>query len=142
MAKPRPPQAGRAASPAVPPVIQPTANADRGEHELTLAGVTYRLRPSHAAVKAIEKRTEKSTLALVRLGNTGDISLDHLGIIAAELIRAGAEDELTRNVSAEKIGELIFEEGLPAVNSRLTLCLLDAATGGRTAEGNAIAATA
>lgn len=125
-----------------PPAVQPPANPDRGEHELTLADVTYRLRPSHTALKAIEKKTEKSILALTRLGNVGEVSLVHLGIIAAELIRAGAEDEMTRRVDADRISELIMEEGILSANTRLTLCLLDAATGGRDAEGNVKAATA
>ncbi|WP_230630699.1 gene transfer agent family protein [Sphingomonas sp. Leaf37] len=123
---------------------QPTANAERGEHELTLAGTLYRLRPSHSALKAIEKKTERATLSLVRLGNTGDLTLGQMGIIAAELIRAGADrdDRFTRNISAERIEELIFEEGLPHATSRLTLCLLDAATGGRDASGDVKAAEA
>lgn len=125
-----------------PPASQPTPVAARGEHALTLAGVTYRLRPSHEALVAIEERTERSVLALVRLGNAADLRLTQLGVIAAELIRAGAEDEATRHVDAERIGELIQETGIPGVTSRLTLCLLDAATGGRTASGEAKAAAA
>lgn len=130
----------RAGKPRIPSPA--TANAERGEHELQLAGVTYRLRPSHTAMVALEKRTEKSTLALIRLGNAGELSLAHLGVIAAELIRAGAQDDIGRHVDAERIGELIYEEGLPQVTSRLTLCLLDAATGGRTASGEAKGAAA
>jgi hypothetical protein len=122
----------------------PFANAERGEHDLTLGKKSYRLRPSHQAMLAIEQKTEKSTLALVRLGNTGDLTLTQLGIIAAELIRAGADpkDSAARNVDDERVAELIYEHGLPAVTSRLTLCLLDAATGGRTSEGEAKAAPA
>lgn len=125
-----------------PVADQPAAIPERGEHELTLAGVTYRLRPSHEALRAIEKATERSTLALVRLGNAADLSIEQLGTIAAALIRAGATEELTKRVSAERIGEMIFEEGLPHATSRLTLCLLDAATGGRDASGEAKAAAA
>ncbi|RSV15196.1 hypothetical protein CA235_09680 [Sphingomonas sp. ABOLF] len=123
-----------------PPAEQPVAIEDRGEHELTLAGVTYRLRPSHPALVAIEKKTGRSNLALVRLGNTQDLSNEQLGIIAAELVRAGATDAMTRAVSAERFGELIYEEGAVRACARLTLCLLDAATGGRTASGEAKAA--
>lgn len=119
---------------------QPVANAERGEHSLPLAGVTYLLRPSHAALVAIEEKTRQSTLALVRMGNAGDLTVTQLGTIAAELIRAGATDAMTRAVHADRIGQLIFEEGLPAAVSRLTLCLLDAATGGRTVSGEAKAA--
>ncbi len=128
----------------VPAEEQPTANAERGEHELMLAGTTYRLRPSHGALKAIEKKAERAALSLIRLGNAGDLTLTQLGIIAAEFIRVGADpaDKFTRNISADRIEELIFEEGLPHATSRLTLCLLDAATGGRTASGEVKAAEA
>lgn len=132
------PTSGKAALPAE----QPTAIPERGEGELELDGVRYRLRPSHAAIRAIERRTDRSLLALVRMGNVGDLPLASLGIIAAELIRAGAEDEMTRSVSADHLEELILEEGIPGANARLTLVLLDAATGGRTASGEVKAAAA
>jgi hypothetical protein len=130
--------------PAEPAEKQAFANPERGEHLLSLQGREYRLRPSHSAIVAIEEKTGKSVLGLVRLGNTGDLPLKQIAIVAAELIRAGADegDSFTRSVNADRIGELIFEHGLPTVTSRLTLCLLDAATGGRTAEGEAKAAPA
>jgi hypothetical protein len=120
------------------------ANPERGEHSLVLGARTYRLRPSHTALRAIEHETERSTLALVRLGNTGELTIEQLGIVGAELIRAGADpkDDLTRAVAAERIGELIVEQGLPGVTAALTLCLLDAATGGCTASGEAKAVPA
>ncbi len=120
------------------------ANPDRGEHELVLAGVTYLLRPAHAALRAIERKTERSTLELIQRGNAGALSLDELGTIAAELIRAGAapDDIATQHVDAERIGELVYEEGLHKALGRLTLCLLDAASGGRTASGEAKAVPA
>ena len=120
------------------------ANSQRGEHELVLGGKSYVLRPSHAAMVAIEEETGKATLGLVRLGRAGELSLAQLGTIAAELIRAGADegDSMTRSVSAEKIGEMIFESGLPVAQTTLTMCLLDAATGGRTVTGEAKAAPA
>lgn len=127
------------------------ANPERGEHDLALPGKTYRLRPSHSALKAIERETGTSILALVRLGNVGELTLEQLGIVGAELIRAGADenDSMTAAVDAERIEELIFENegpngvgGLPYAQSILTLCLLDAATGGRTVSGEAKAAPA
>jgi hypothetical protein len=115
------------------------ANAKRGEHELKLGRKTYRLRPSHEAIEAIEEATGHSLLALIRLGNTMELKMGQLGAIGAELIRAGAaeKDELTRSVDAEKIGEMIFEEGVIGATARLTLCLADAASGGRKASGEA-----
>ena len=120
------------------------ANKARGEHQLTLAGITYLLRPSHAALEAIEDAVGTSILALIRRGNAGELTLRQLGAIAAELIVAGAaeDDAMTRGVDAVRIGELILEEGLAPAIGRLTLCLLDAATGGRTASGEAKAAPA
>jgi hypothetical protein len=113
--------------------------AERGEHELVLGGVTYRLRPSHGAMRAIERATERSVLELVRAGNVGALSLDQLGTIAAELIRAGADvkDDMTRAVSAERISELVYEQGVAGVNFRLTAVLADAVSGGRKATGEA-----
>jgi hypothetical protein len=119
------------------PAAQPSATPERGEHELTLAGVTYRLRPTHVAVKAIERKTDRSIIDLFRAGNTGSLSQHQLGIIAGELIRAGAADDLTRRVDDERIGELIYEAGTHKAMARLTLCLIDAASGGRTASGEA-----
>jgi len=115
------------------------ANPHRGEHELELGGVTYLLRPSFSAISTIEQKTERTTLELLRMGNAGALPLAIAGTIAAELIRAGADakDELTKRVSAGKISELIYEHGIGKVVARLTLCLLDAATGGRTAQGEA-----
>lgn len=139
------PAARRARPPRVDqaPVEQPAANSARGEHELPLNdGVTYRLRPSREALKAIEAKTKTSFLALARLGNTLDLSLTQLGIIAAELIRAGADDEATRHVSADRLEELIVETDVIRCTVRLTACLVDAGTGGRDAEGNAKPATA
>ncbi len=120
------------------------ANEERGEHELTLAGKAYVLRPSITALKAIERETGEPLLGLVRRGNTGSLTLDQLGIVAAELIRAGAaaDDSLTRAVDSDRIAELIFEEGQTPVQSVLTLCLLDAVMGGRSASGEAKAAPA
>lgn len=124
------PRAGRAASP------------DRGEHEIELAGVTYLLRPSHAAMQTIEIETGHSLLALMRMADRGDLTLETIGIMLAELIRAGADadDQATRHVSSEKIGELAYEQGLPRIIARLTVLLADAISGGRDAEGNAKAA--
>lgn len=124
------------------PKKQPAANAERGEHSLTLGGAVYRLRPSHAAIQAIERETDQALLSLIARGNAGAMPLRELGVVAAELIRAGADDELTKHVDAERIEEMIFEEGLPKVAPRLVMCLLDAATGGCDASGNAKAAAA
>ena len=120
------------------------ANKERGEDELVLAGKAYRLRPSHTALSTIELATGKSLIELVRAGNAGAIKLAELGVVGGELIRAGAaeDDSMARSVSDERISELILEEGLAPATSILTLLLLSAATGGRTASGEVKAAPA
>lgn len=113
-------------------------NDDRGEHELTLGRKTYALRPSYQACRRIEKKSGLTLLQLVQGGNHCALTIDTLGIVAGELIRAGAsKDGLTGHVSNDRIAELIFKQGLPGVTARLTLCLMDAATGGRDPSGEA-----
>lgn len=116
------------------------ANPDRGEHEIKLGGVAYRLRPSHEAIRAIERKTERSTLELYSMGNRGALSLDQLGTIFGTLIRAGATTDLDRNVDDERIGELVYEDGQFKAMAKATLVLIEAASGGRTASGEAKAA--
>jgi hypothetical protein len=117
----------------------PAANPVRGEHDLDLAGVVYRLRPTFTAVVSIEQALETSLLALFRKANAGLLRYADAGVVVAELIRAGAEpgDTLTANVSDEEIGALIFEEGMPKVQAALVLVLGDAITGGRDRSGKA-----
>lgn len=112
------------------------ANSERGEHQLDLAGVKYRLRPSFEAVKAIESKTEP-LMILVQLANRYQLTLEQLGIVACEFIRAGADegDHATKAVDPERLAELIYEQGATLVTARLTMCLADAASGGRKASG-------
>lgn len=113
------------------------ANPARGEFSLKLGSKSYRLRPSFAAMQAIEARTGRSIVALTRAANHADLTLAEIGIVAATLIRAGAsEDDLgARNADAERIGELAYEEGREAVMPRLLVALVAAVTGGVTAAG-------
>jgi len=116
-----------------------SANPHRGEHQLSLGGRSYLLRPTFSAQVAIEEKTGQSLIHLIRAGNAGGMPLNVAGTIAAELIRAGAEpgDTITQNVSADRIAEMIFEEGQPVAVAKLTLCMVDMATGGRKASGEA-----
>ena len=120
-----------------------SANPARGEHGLMLGGKHYVLRPSFQASSAIEEETGLSLMELMRRANQCALSLSDLGVVCAELIRAGADkgDAMTASVSAERISELIFEEGMGAVTATVTLVLVDAIGGGRTAAGEPKAAT-
>lgn len=121
----------------------PAASAARGEHSLTLAGVTYRLRPSFDAITAIEDAVGPSLIDVARRCSAMTLSLSDLGLVLAELIRAGAEkgDVFTAQVDGERIAQLIFEEGQSTAYALATVALSDAITGGRTASGEAKAVT-
>jgi hypothetical protein len=137
----RAPAKGRTASREAQPAA-PRANKDRGEHLLELAGVTYKLRPSYDAIVEMEEATGLSLVDLTRKADRHGLSLPETAKVAAALIRAGADDPLTRMVSADVLGGQIYEQGVISVVIRLTLCLSDAVGGGRTASGEVKAAAA
>jgi hypothetical protein len=59
-----------------------------------------------------------------------------MGLIAAELIKAGAEEGSPgRFFNPARVAELIMEEGVPKAALRLTMVLGMALTGGVTASG-------
>lgn len=122
--RPRASRRGRAANPA------------RGEHTLTLAGEAYLLRPAFSATQAIEDELDASAIALLRKANLCALSYSELGWICAEYIRAGAgDDALLRSISADRIAELIYEEGTSTVFPVVTALLADVVSGGRTTSG-------
>lgn len=124
------------------PAATPHANPDRGEHLLQLAGKTYKLRPSYDAIVQMEAETGLSLFELARKADRHALKVAEAAAVAVALIKAGATDALTGMVSAEVIGQQIYEQGLISVVIRLTLCLADAVGGGRTALGEAKAAVA
>lgn len=115
------------------------ANAARGEYSLQLAGTTYRLRPTFEAIVAIEDTLDLTALELARAGGEGRIAAPAMGVIVAELIRAGAEegDRLTANVTPDAIARLIYAEGLVKVGFVVTMVLSAAVTGGHEPSGEA-----
>ncbi len=121
------------------PVSRP-ANPERGEHEIVLKGKTYLLRPSYAAQVAIERQT-RTYGELAVLAQIGRLSIEDAALAVTELINAGADGPM-HMVNAERIGQLIYEEGLPRAAGILAVTLADALSGGRTAEGNAKPAAA
>ena len=130
------------ASQAEAPAASVPANKYRGEHTLELAGKTYKLRPSYDAIVEMEDATGHSLMELTLKADGQRLRLPQAAAVSVALIKAGATDPLTAAVSAERIGQLIYEEGLVKVVIRLTLCLNDAVTGGRSALGEVKAAVA
>jgi hypothetical protein len=90
----------------------------------------------------MEEATGLSLVELTRKADRHGLKLGEAAKVAVALIKAGSSDPITGMVSAERIGEQIYEQGLISVVIRLTLCLADAVGGGRTASGEAKAAVA
>lgn len=116
------------------------ANVARGEHQLALGGVEYVLRPSMQACSIIEQTLDKSLVEIARDANGQSLKLDEIGILLREFIVAGTDDPLVKQVSAEKLSELIFAEGVGYAYAVITIILSDVILGGRDAAGNVKAA--
>ena len=91
-------------------------NKDRGEVGLTLAGHVYPMLPTIAAVNAIESQIGSVYWLSQRIVLGLYFPTFHeITVVATECIRAAGKergDEMLAKVSAEKLGELIFAEGL------------------------------
>jgi len=119
-----------------------------GEISITL-DAEYVLRPSYAAISAIEDKTGRSVIELANDAAQGGLKLRESAIIAAAMMRAwgneatGIGDEVQAGAARSneaRVGELIYEAGLPKINTRLAIVLIGAATGGYTISGKAKAA--
>lgn len=119
-----------------------------GEISITL-DAEYVLRPSYAAISAIEEKTGRSIIELANEASRGGLKLKESAIIATAMMRAwggeatGMGDEVqagAAKANEARVGELIYEEGLPKINARLAVVLIGAATGGYTIAGKAKAA--
>jgi hypothetical protein len=119
-----------------------------GEISITL-DAEYVLRPSYAAINEIEERTGRSIIELANAAATGTLKLKESATICAAFMRAwgkeatGIGDEVQAacaNANDAKVGELVYDAGLPKINTRIAIVLIGAATGGYTSAGKAKAA--
>lgn len=119
-----------------------------GEITITL-DADYVLRPSYAAISAIEEATGESIIALANRAANGVLKLKDSAIIATEMLKAwgreagegsSPDQRAASKFGAEGVAKLIYEQGLPGINARLAIVLIAAATGGYTAAGKAKAA--
>ena len=119
-------------------------NPARGEHSITLGGVTYILRPTASASFAIEEALGLSLMEVFSACNSMALSYQQIGVILMHYIRAGAEesDTLTRMVDAGRLAELVYEAGSAPAFATLTMLLVDAIGGGRNASGEVKAVAA
>lgn len=119
-----------------------------GEITVTL-DAEYTLRPSYAAISAIEEATGESIIMLANRAANGALKLKDSAIIVTEMLKAwgreadadsSADQRAAVKFGTEGVAKLIYERGLPGINARLAIVLIAAATGGYTAAGKAKAA--
>lgn len=119
------------------------ANATRGESALTLDGQRFVLRPSFAALNAIEAKTGRSLVELALMAGQGRMSIGAMATIATECIRAwgtanpGDEGKVAASVNEDRIAECIFEAdgGVMVAMKTIEIVLMLGVTGGLTASG-------
>lgn len=135
-----------------PPVPAETQEEvdERGRLTLALDGVEYRLRPSHEAIKAIERATGRTTYDLCVAASRVTMPLETMAVVVSELMlaegKALPEDAENRadylGAKLGRVEELIYEAGIPKTAARIYVVLMGAVSGGYTAKGEAKAATA
>jgi len=96
---------------------QVAINADRGEVGLTLDGRVYPMLPTFAAANAIESQLGAASSLFARLmkGSEQLPTWHELAVIATECIKAAGRDRNDSMLIAynvEKVGEMIYAEGL------------------------------
>lgn len=124
----------------------------RGEVDLVLDGQRFVLRPSYAAIVAMEKKTGRSLLELATMAEQTVLPQETQAVVTTELVRAWgrglALDEYAsaadraiatsaKGASADTMGELLYGVGAMAVQPRLAVVLGMALTGGCLPSGEA-----
>src|SRR5690606_38550570 len=94
-------------------------NAERGEVPILLGGRTYPMRPSYAAIQAIERQHGPVLTLCTRLGSPlHRLNIDEMATIVTETVKAAGkdrDDKMLQGVKREKIAELIYEQGIISV---------------------------
>lgn len=106
--------------------MERTANPLRGEVALTLNGRAFTLRPSFAAIVAVEERLG-SVIALALKASKGELGLRETTALLWETL-----DQ--RSLSEDELGHLILEEGLAAVAPTVSALLAAILKGSRQPE--------
>lgn len=124
-----------------------SANPIRGEQRIML-DAEYIMRPSYAALQAIEDQTGLSVTELALAAAKRTLKSRHIEIIVTECVKAElrASGKIVNDAhwKLDRVGELLVEGegGLLAVGTKLINFLGQAATGGYTAKGEAKAVPA
>jgi hypothetical protein len=95
---------------------QVAINPDRGEVGLTLAGRVFPMLPTFAAANAIEQQLGSVSTLVSRFMQGSDLpKFRDMAIIATECIRAAGRDRgdpMLAGVNVEKIGQMIYDQGV------------------------------
>lgn len=105
------------------------ANPQRGEVLITFAGTEYTLTPTYQALVEIERMTGLKIVEIARQLMSGSVGIQDAVAIVTAGMKASGEPAI-----ADKVGEMIFEEGLIKVSPLLVEFLNNALTGGEEAE--------
>lgn len=120
-------------------MTEPVAiNSDRGEVGLTLEGRVFPMLPTFAAANAIESQLGAVSTLVARLLQSDLPTFQQLAIVATECIKAAGRDRndpMLTGVGVQKIGEMIYEEGLSDATIQPFILLLSNMVGGGTNSG-------
>ena len=109
-------------------------NPERGEVPILLDGKVYPMRPSYAAIQAIERAHGPILSLVTRLSHPLQrLTIDELATIITETVRAAGKDRddaMLKGVQKDRIAELVFEEGVIRVVESLEVLLVNMITGG------------
>lgn len=122
-------------------------NSERGEVGLELGGRVFPMLPTFAAVNAIEAQLGAvSSLVRRMLGGNDLPRFNELAVIATECIKAAGRDRndsMLYGVNAQKLGEMIYAEGLTeALITSFGELLTNMVSGGSRKKAEAVAAAA
>jgi hypothetical protein len=110
------------------------ANPERGEVPILLNGRAYPMRPSYTAVEAIERALGPVVALGSRMTDPMHrLKVSEMSIIVAESIKAAGKDrndKMLQAMKADKIAELIYEQGIVSVLDPILILLVNMVSGG------------
>ncbi len=113
-------------------------NEDRGEVPILLDGKLYPMRPSYAAVKAIESSLGPVMAIAPKLAHPMHrLTVNELAVIVTEAVRAAGkerDDKILQSFSTERVAELIYDGGVMNVIDQIELLVINMITGGTKSE--------
>ena len=107
------------------------ANEHRGEVAITLSGKDYVMRPTFQCLCEIEGKTGVGIFALARRFHASNFGISDAAIIVTAGMKSAGEEGAT----VQKVGEMIFEQGLDSTAAPITEFLMMALGG--PSKGNA-----